>query len=177
MAYRKSKSDHANLPHLIFVRVNLRLINLPTVPHLVPYRTLPYLIPPYPTSLCLILPPPPLHHTIPYHATRRHIQEQNPRSQAPLQSNGEISVVPSSFEGERVPMLPNGAQSSLVSTAIVRATSAEVAEGSVGTNNNNLLAPPAEEGGGGEGGDGGRNAGVSRDAEGSMSEERKDSST
>ncbi|CAM9133454.1 unnamed protein product [Ectocarpus sp. 6 AP-2014] len=85
---------------------------------------------------------------------------QHPQSQAPLDSNGPPQSIyrssVASAEGERVPMLPGGAQSSLVSTAIVAADAMRV-RGTPG-------GEEEDDGSGGVGGGGGSSAGKTMDA-------------
>lgn len=93
------------------------------------------------------------------------VQQRRPQSQANLHSNGGVSngmlsmarTASTPRDGERELMMPEGAQSSLVSTTIVRANSAE-AGGEVGDS--------SSRGGGGSGGGGeddDRSAGTEQD--------------
>lgn len=72
------------------------------------------------------LRPAPTHPALHPPAQQSHdTRQQHPQSQAPLDSNGNQPSINrssvTSAEGDRVPMLPGGAQSSLMSTAIVAA--------------------------------------------------------
>lgn len=99
--------------------------------------------------------------------------QQHPQSQAPLDSNTHshqrsISRSYMSNEGEGVPMMPGGAQSSLVSTAIVAADAA----GMMGAGARGV----GDTGSGGVGGGGGSSGGktIEASAEGMAVEEDND---